>query len=266
MEKEKHSHYGHRSRLRDRVYKDGINNFQDYQVLEYALSFVIPYKDTNPIAHALVAKFGSLAGVLEASVEDLQTIKGLGEVSAYYLTSFVQIFNFYQKEKSNKTKILINAPDTYAFVKECFAKSVNEEVYLISLNENNKVIKVEKIGEGDISKVKISIRKITDAISRNKVNKVILTHNHPNSNAIPSDDDDSFTKALVTTLALNDCVLVDHMVIGNTDGDFFSYQRSGKIDEYVTQVEKIIKNSMYIPPLNYNYLNLFGGDNDDKKR
>lgn len=264
MEKDnKHSHYGHRARLRDRVYKEGLNNFQDYQVLEYALSFVIPYKDTNPIAHALVNKFGSLAGVLEASVEDLQTISGLGEVSAYYLASFIQIFTFYERERENKTRILINAPDTYEFVKECFKNSLNEEVYLISLNEKNKVIKVEKIGEGDITNVKVSFRKITDAISRNRVSKIILAHNHPNSDAKPSDDDDQYTKALVTTLALNDCVLVDHMIIGSEDGDYFSYQRSGKIDEYVKQVERIIKNNIYIPPLKYDYLEIMGGREDD---
>ena len=56
---EKHPHYGHRIRLRERVRKEGLDNFQDYQVLEYALSFVLPYKDTNPIAHELIAKFGS---------------------------------------------------------------------------------------------------------------------------------------------------------------------------------------------------------------
>lgn len=265
MKNNKHSHYGHRGRLRERVYKEGLNNFQDYQVLEYALSFVVPYKDTNPIAHDLVAKFGSLVGVFEASVEDLQTIKGLGEVSAYYLASFIQIFAFYQKEKTNKTKVLINAQDTYEFVKECFAKSLNEEVYLISLNVNNKVLKVEKIGEGDISNVKISIRKITDSISRNRVNKIILAHNHPNSDAQPSEDDDQYTKALVTTLALTDCVLVDHMIIGAKDSEYYSYQRSGKIDEYLKQVEKIIKNNLYIPPLKYDYLDLFGGAKDDKE-
>ena len=50
-------HKGHRSRLRDRVNSEGLDNFHDYQVLEYALSFVIPYKDTNPIAHELINKY-----------------------------------------------------------------------------------------------------------------------------------------------------------------------------------------------------------------
>lgn len=266
MEEKKHSHYGHRSRLRDRVSKEGIQNFQDYQVLEYALSFVIPYKDTNPIAHDLIGKFGSIVGVLEAREEDLKAVKGMGEVSAYFLTSLVQIFAFYQKEKNAKNVTLGNAQETAEFARNCFAGSVIEEAYLISLLPNNKVLKVEKVGEGTISNVEVSIRKITDAVSRNRVNKVILTHNHPNSDATPSEDDDQYTKALVTALALNDCLLVDHIIIGSTDEEgFYSYQRSEKIDKYMAQVEKIIRNTPFAPTLNYNLNNKDRGDDDDKE-
>lgn len=244
MEESKHIHYGHRSRLRDRARKEGLENFQNYQVLEYALSFVIPYKDTNPIAHDLINKFGSLSGVLEASEDDIKSVKGMGDVSAHFLTSLVQIFAYYQKEKNTNTKILNNTRSTFDFVKNCFAGKLLEEAYLISLLPNNKVHKVEKIGEGSISNVKVSIRKITDSISRNKVNKIILAHNHPNSNASPSKDDNQFTKALVTTLAINDCTLVDHIIIGSTnDQDYYSYRKSGGIDNYVKQVEGIINNT-----------------------
>ena len=79
---QKHEHYGHRARIRDRVKKEGLENFQDYQVLEYALSFVIPYKDTNPLAHRLINRFGSLAGVLEAD-EELLKEEGISEIESF---------------------------------------------------------------------------------------------------------------------------------------------------------------------------------------
>ena len=84
---EKHDHYGHRNRLRERVMREGLDHFQDYQVLEYVLSFVLPYKDTNPIAHKLINKFGSFKGVLEADVEEIKKVKGMGSVSAHFLVS-----------------------------------------------------------------------------------------------------------------------------------------------------------------------------------
>ncbi len=265
MADNKHSHYGHRSRLRERVQKEGLDNFQDYQVLEYALTFVIPYKDTNPIAHSLISKFGSLMGVLEADEEELKKVNGMGDVSANFLTSLVRIFNFYQRQKSTKSAVLNNAPQTYAFVSSNFSDKMVEEVYLISLTNSNRVLKVEKVGEGSLTNVKVSIRKITDAISKNKINKIILAHNHPNSDSEPSQDDDDFTKALVTTLAINDCTLVDHIILGtNGEGDYYSYRRSGKIDKYVMQVEGIISGKS-IPPINYDYFSTFEEENNEEE-
>ena len=238
---QKHSHYGHRSRLRDRAKKEGLENFQDYQVLEYALSFVIPYKDTNPIAHELINKFGSLEGVLEAREEDLMNVKGMGEVSAHFLTSLIQIFVCYQREKMTKNGTLVNPQDTYNYLKGYFAGKLVEEVYLLSLLPNNKVQKVEKIGEGTIDNVKVAIRKVTDAISRNRVSSVILAHNHPSGVASPSVNDDNYTKALITTLAINDCTLVDHIIIGTQENDFYSYKQKGRIEEFSREVEGILR-------------------------
>lgn len=234
----KNMHAGHRNRIRDRVRKEGLNNFQDYQVLEYALSFVIPYKDTNPIAHELINKFQSLAGVLEANEEDLAQVKGMGEVSAHFLTSIIKIYSFYEKEKSDKIGEIFNSRHSYDYVKGLFKGKIVEELYLVSLLPNNKIIKCELVTSGDSSQAKVTIRKITDMISRNKVNNVIIAHNHPYGNPDPSVDDDKLTKALVTSLAINDSYLVDHIIV--TDNGYYSYRGDGKIDKYRDEVIELI--------------------------
>lgn len=236
---QKHEHYGHRSRIRDRVKKEGLDNFQDYQVLEYALSFVIPYKDTNPLAHRLINKFGSLAGVLEADEEQLKEMDGMGEVSSHFLTSIIKIYNFYEKEKINKFSVIKNSQETYNYVKCLFAGKLVEELYMVSLTPNNKIVKTEKVCQGAPSEARVTIRTITDNISRNKVNNVVVAHNHPGGKCKPSADDDKFTKALVTSLALNDCFLLDHMIVAD-DGTFYSYKNSGKLDEYLNEVKAMM--------------------------
>jgi len=233
-----HSHHGHRARIRDRVKKDGIENFQDYQVLEYALSFVIPYKDTNPIAHELINKFGSLGAVLEADEEDLQSVKGMGEVSAHFLTSIIKIYNFYEKEKVNKVGEIKHPEAAVSYAEKLFVGKLVEELYLICLLPNNKIAKCERISQGNMGQAKVTIRKITDIISRNKVNNVIVAHNHPKGDAIPSADDNSFTKALVTSLAINDSYLMDHIIIGE-DG-YYSYREKGVIDKYRNEVKELL--------------------------
>ena len=231
---DKQIHKGHRSRIRQRVISEGLDNFQDYQVLEYALSFVIPYKDTNPIAHNLINTFGSLRAVLEANEEDLANVKGMGEVSAHFLTSIIKIYNFYEKEKINTMGKIVTPNEAYQYVRKYFAGKLREELYLVCLLPNNKIFKTEKVAEGTTGQAKVAIRQITDMISRNKVNNIVIAHNHPNGTAVPSIDDDTFTKALVTSLALNDCYMLDHIIIG--DNDYYSYRESGKIDDYRQEV------------------------------
>ena len=235
---EKHPHYGHRIRLRERVRKEGLDHFQDYQVLEYALSFVLPYKDTNPIAHELIAKFGSLSAVLEADEENLQEVKGISEVSAQFLTSILKIYGCYEKEKVNKNGSIKNPEEAYEHVKSFFAGKLIEEIYLVSLLPNNKIVKTERISQGTNSQASITIRKITDAISRNKVNNIIIAHNHPKGIAEPSIEDDNLTKALVLSLSLNDSFLLDHVIVGE-DG-FYSYRQSGKIDKYRESIKDVL--------------------------
>lgn len=236
---QKHEHYGHRARIRERVRKEGIEHFQDYQVLEYALSFVIPYKDTNLLAHRLINRFGSLSGVLEADEEQLQEMEGMGEVSSHFLTSIIKIYNYYEKEKINKYSILKRPQETSEYFKCLFAGKLVEELYMVSLTPSSKVVKTEKVAQGTVGEAKVTIRTITDNISRNKVNNVIIAHNHPGGKCIPSEEDDKFTKALVASLALNDCFLADHMIIGD-DNSYYSYRQSGQIDKYLKEISELM--------------------------
>ena len=72
-------HDGHRKRLRERAARTGLEGFQPHEVLELLLSETIPRKDVNPLAHALIDRFGSFSGVLNAGREELMQVPGVGE-------------------------------------------------------------------------------------------------------------------------------------------------------------------------------------------
>ena len=91
----KNVHDGHRERVRDKIRKGGLPSFQQHEVLEYLLFPFIPRKDTNEIAHALIDKFSSFAGVLNASERDLKSVSGMTDNAALFLSKLPEIMKLY---------------------------------------------------------------------------------------------------------------------------------------------------------------------------
>ena len=253
---EKHEHYGHRSRLRERVRYEGLDHFQDYQVLEYVLSFAIPYKDTNPIAHKLIRKFGSFKNVLEASCEELQKVEGLGEATAQYLSTLTDIFNFYSKQANEKNVLLTSPKFNFDYFKNVFKGKIVEEFYVALLAPNGRLVSCHKVGEGNAVEVKLATRSIAKLILDNKVHNVIIAHNHPRGDASPSEADDALTEALTISLAVTQSKLLDHIIIGEGD-TFYSYRLDKKMEHYWNMVK-----GAYSDPKVAQKFVKYGGDND----
>jgi DNA repair protein RadC len=244
-------HAGHRSRLRDRVRKGGLDHFQNYQVLEYALTFVIPYKDTNVIAHKLINKFGSFSGVLEADEDEIAQVDGMGAVSAHFLANLLKIYHYYEQDKVGQKVKIVRPQEAVDYVKQFLNGKLVEELYVVCITPNNKVESIDKISEGTCNETSGNIRKINDKMNRAKVSNIVLAHNHPKGRAIPSPEDDSFTKAVVMNMLINGCHLMDHIIIGE-NGDYYSYRREGLIDKFKEELASVVSiTKIAQPPAKY---------------
>src|SRR5690554_7825953 len=84
-------HTGHRDRVKNRFLNEGLDSFDQHQVLELLLFYSIPYKDTNELAHELINRYGSLAAILEADPFELQKVKGVGKNTAVLLSLLPQL-------------------------------------------------------------------------------------------------------------------------------------------------------------------------------
>ena len=84
-------HNGHRKKVKERYYANGLKGMPPHNILEMLLFFGIPYKDTNPIAHDLIDRFGSLSAVLEAKHSDLLSVKGMTENAACLITMILPL-------------------------------------------------------------------------------------------------------------------------------------------------------------------------------
>ena len=105
----KPSYIGHRERIRAKFASAGLDSFLDHETLELLLTYVLPRIDTKPLAWALLKRFGSLAGVLDASPEELLSVKGIGKNTAHYLKLIRAVFKKYSLDEVRE-KITIRTP------------------------------------------------------------------------------------------------------------------------------------------------------------
>ena len=222
-------HDGHRQRLKERFARGGLDSFTDVQVLELALFYCIPRKGTNPIAHALLERFGSLSQVLEASVEALQKVPGIGENTAIYLTMLPQIGRYYLVDRSQRELVLPTIEKCGAYLTSYFFGRSTESVYMLCLDAKCKVLCCREVGQGSINSAGISVRKIVEVALATNATTVILAHNHPSGLARPSGEDIQTTRRVAAALAAVEVHLADHIVVA--DGDYVSMVQSGYILE-----------------------------------
>lgn len=220
---------GHRERMRARFLEEGLDQFTDIQVLEMLLFYSIPRKDTNPIAHALLDRFGSLSQTLEAPVTELVKVDGISENTAVFLKYVTQVGRYYQTDRVSRIKVLPTLDSCAEYLRPFFLNRDVEMVFLLCLDAKCRVLCCKKLAEGSVNSTGISIRKVVEQSLNANAASVVLAHNHPGGLAIPSNEDIMTTGQIAAALRAVDVKLVDHIVVA--DDDYVSLIQSGYISE-----------------------------------
>ena len=226
-------HAGHRKRLRQRWQETGLEGFNDINALELLLFYVLPRQDTNPVAHRLLDTFGSLAGVLEASADQLQTVDGIGEAAAQFFPILRAVQERAAMEKwlqEQRVRQLRTPEDLYQFFLPFFAEKQRETAYLLCLSVDGRPQGCEKIQEGSVSAVGFPSRRAVELALKQNAQLCVMAHNHPISLARPSQEDLATTKTLQTALETIGVVLLDHIILGRRD--WCSLAREGYLQQY----------------------------------
>lgn len=218
-------HAGHRDRLRQRFTQEGLEHFGDEKVLEMLLFYAIPRRDTAPLAKALLEQFGSLPGVLEASVDALMTVPGMGESAATYLSFIMSLYRYYFVRKNDRRKVLDTVEKCGEYLVPRFLGLREEVVYALCLDAQCHMLGCRLLGEGSVNSANVPIRRIMEFALSCKASSVILAHNHPAGVALPSGQDVDATKRVATALDGVGIILADHLVV--TGSDYTSMAESG---------------------------------------
>ncbi|MBQ7314495.1 MAG: hypothetical protein IJW83_00595 [Clostridia bacterium] len=171
-------HSGHRQRMRDKFIRHGADVFDTHELLEMLLYYVIPYKDTNPIAHRLLERFSTLEGVFLAEVGQLCEVSGIGEEAARFLRSVGQngndglficeegeAFNDYERVGS--------------YLRSVYQRTDDKQVYLILLDNRMRFLAIEPMGDEPFSVVARHAQPFVKQALLSSAAVVIVAHTHP---------------------------------------------------------------------------------------
>jgi DNA repair protein RadC len=210
----KNLHSGHRQRLKRRFLSEGANSFEEHVLLELLLFYGIPMKDTNETAHMLIDRFGSIAGVLEADIEELTEIPEIGVHAATLLKVVHGIMHRREKpSETSKTPVCNTIVKLAEEILPLYKNASVELVHLTILDSSMRVIKHELMLEGSVNSAAITARSLAETGLAKGACTVVLSHNHPNGIAVPSFEDISTTKMIAELFDMIDVPLLEHIIV-----------------------------------------------------
>ncbi len=230
-------HAGRRAKLRTRFLTDGLGTFTQSEVLEFALGFVLPRVDTNPAAHSLLNRFGSLTAVMDAKPADLQDAYGIGEQAAIFL-SFLRQCHTYLAKLSVSTVKLTSPGRAIAYLRPLMKSYSVEQFVVVCLDKADNVKSVNAVTNHELDKVYLNVREIISLVTAQKAAKVIIAHNHLNECPDPSIADMNTTRRLVRLFQLLEIEMVDHIIFAGDRN--YSFTQVGLLAVFKAEAAKHI--------------------------
>lgn len=204
--------HGHRQRLRARF--DASETLADYELLELLLFRALPRRDTKPIAHELIRRFGSFTGAISAPSHKLRAVEGIGDsVVADFKLIRAAAERFAHANLAAKDAVQSTA-DVIAYYRVLLRDAEREEFHTLFLDRKNHVIASECLGLGTVDHTPVYPREVLQAALRHSATAVVLVHNHPSGDPTPSRADVAMTQKIIAALEPVSITVHDHLIIG----------------------------------------------------
>jgi DNA repair protein RadC len=179
----------------------------------------------KPLAKELIHRFGGLKGIIDADIDDLRQVKGIGAHSAILIKLVKDIGSFYLLQKARERPQVSCTTELLNFCKSSMGALKDEEFRVCYLDAQNKIISFETIQEGVVNQAVVYPRKVLEKALECKASAIILVHNHPSGHVRPSDADIRLTRTIQETARTLDILVHDHIIIG--ENRFFSFREEG---------------------------------------
>lgn len=218
---------GHRRRLRERFAKAGFAGFAEYEIVELLLTLAIPRGDVKPQAKALIERFKTVRGILDASPDELRQSGGIGEVTPIALRIIREAANLYLQQSAERRESLADPEALAHFWRSKIGALPNEVFHVAYLDSGLRLLRdgVETLEEGTTDRAAVYPRRVIEAALRRGAAALVCAHNHPNGDIRPSNQDKLLTRALVLAANTVQIKLLDHLIV--SPDAVFSFRKEG---------------------------------------
>ncbi len=216
-------------RPREKLLALGADAISNAELIAILLGQGTPKMNAVELAKLLLRSFGSLEALSNASLAELQQVKGIGQAKAVSLMAAFQLYRNLQKEKAEREIISFRDPASVAKAYQpVFGHLMQESFYVILLNTKLERIKDFRITTGTLDASLVHPREVFNPAVKYKAKGIIVLHNHPSGQLTPSAADREITKRLVQSGKILDIPVYDHIVI--TYDGYFSFKENGLLE------------------------------------
>lgn len=218
-------HDGHRERMKSKLLRTSIDSFEPHEVLEMLLFYALPRRDVNALAHELINTFGSFDRVLEADPAELRKVKGVGDHVIALFKLILGSYKTYEQQRGS-SRIHINSPEAVMpYVQSLYIGETVEKCYLLCFDSKLSLVACDLVSQGSGHGTGILLQRVMELVMRHRASSVILAHNHPGGNLMPSAEDIEATRHILHVLHPIGIELSDHIIVA---GDkCLSFAQSG---------------------------------------
>ena len=223
----------HSERPRERLYNSGADKLSDSELIAIILRTGLKGESVMVLAQKLISRFGSLSNLLNASVDDLKKVKGIGTAKAIELSACFEIarrVNTRSREEieTHLKKNSITEPQAASdLMRRHFIEFTREHFLLASFDTRNRLLGVDDISKGSLTASIVHPREVFEKAIRRHAASIIAAHNHPSGDITPSDEDIRITKRLHEAGKIMGIELLDHLII--TENDYYSFKENDKM-------------------------------------
>lgn len=235
----------HRDRLREKFLRSGLTGFHDYEIVEMLLFFGTPRADTKPAAKEALKKFGTVRGVLEAPIEELQKIRGIGPVNAITIKFIHDVTRRSLEDKIVGPETFVkSSQEVFDHLYQAMSGLKKETFKVLFLNSRNGIIANEDLFHGTVNSSAVSPRELIERALKHIAVSLIFVHNHPSGSTEPSRSDKELTRDLVFAAGTVGIKVLDHLIIGNDR--YYSFAGTGLIAQYQAGFENLKSKGQFL--------------------